>query len=130
MSLVNRLKTAKKQISLSFVWFCVSGTRGSQSREEAPFYIGSLPPSQCHKDPKSAKSSLGFRVGQKADPFCHHHTGTVSHSAILWMKSVNEKHFIGLMILFEIFFFSFFPSDGLERGSRGDGIWRTGGRCL
>lgn len=74
----------------SFACLSASGTRGSHGREKASFYVGGLPPSQCHKDPKSSESSLGFGVGQKTNPFCHHHTGTAS-------RAVAEKRFSDLL---------------------------------
>lgn len=42
---------------------CFSGTKGRSCREEATFYVGHISPSQCHKDPTSTQSSLGFGVG-------------------------------------------------------------------
>lgn len=42
---------------------CFSGCKGHSCREEATFYVGHISPSQCHKDPTSTQSSLGFGVG-------------------------------------------------------------------
>ncbi|KAI4828219.1 hypothetical protein KUCAC02_022324 [Chaenocephalus aceratus] len=41
------------------------GTRESQSREEAPFYISGLLPSQCHKDPTSTQIHWALESAKK-----------------------------------------------------------------